>query len=140
MVAERVKGWEQRLALFVESRRHRAFQWGGHDCGLFAADAAREITGVDFAAALRGYRTAGGAMRALKRFDCDDVTDVPARVGLVPRQNLLAAMRGDVVSWRGQLGLSLGVVLGARFAVPGGAGLLFFSLDQAVRAWRLGDA
>lgn len=136
----RVADWSVRLGAFIERRRHVPFAWGRQDCGLFAADAALEITGTDVADLLRGYSTAAGAVRALARFGCSDVADIPSRRGLPPRLHKLDARRGDVVAWRGQLGLSLGVVTGERFAVPGAAGLLFFPIDQAERAWRVGGA
>lgn len=130
-------GWDSRLPVFIERRRHMAFAWGRHDCGLFAADAVREITGQDLAAELRGYKTALGAARALACYGLDDVAQVPAARGLRERAPI-DARRGDVVSWRGRHGLSLGIVLGDRFAVPGLELLQFFPLDQAVKAWRIG--
>lgn len=134
----RVPGWEKALAAFVEQRRHTPFEWGVHDCGLFAADAALCTTGRDLAEELRGYSTAAGSLRALARCGCADVTDVPVRRGLPPRLHVIDVRRGDVVAWRGQFGLSLGVVLGERFAVPGETGLIFLKIDQAEKAWRVG--
>lgn len=137
LVVGRVPEWDSRLFAFVEARRHVAFAWGRHDCGLFAADAVLEVTGQDFAAELRGYKSATGAARSLARYGLADVAQVPPTRGLRPRP-VIDARRGDVVAWRGALGLSLGVCLGERFAVPGPARLQFYPLDQAVAAWRIG--
>jgi len=50
---ERVQGWESKLDKFVESRHNTRFEWGKHDCCLFACDAVKEITGEDPAYAFR---------------------------------------------------------------------------------------
>jgi len=34
----RADNWRTLLADFIEARRERAFEWGSHDCCLFAAD------------------------------------------------------------------------------------------------------
>jgi hypothetical protein len=63
----RVDGWPERLAEFLDRRQLMPFSWGLHDCALFAADAVKEITGVDVAEDLRGtYNSAEQALRILK--------------------------------------------------------------------------
>lgn len=59
--------WRARLADLVVARRFLPMQWGQRDCCLFAADAVNAITGIDFAEGLRGYSSAKGAVRALRR-------------------------------------------------------------------------
>ena len=44
----------ERLLDAVAARRDRAFQWGVHDCCLFACDVIRGAGGVDYAAPFRG--------------------------------------------------------------------------------------
>lgn len=133
----RREGWEARLAVLIEARRHAPFKWGQHDCGLFAADAIEAVCGVDVAATLRGYHSAVGAARSLARHGLGDVGDVAVALGLPERQPI-DARRGDVVSFRTELGVTLGVVLGERFAAPAEKRLAFYSVLHAARAWRIG--
>lgn len=133
----RVDGWEAAFAAFVEERRHRPFAWGSNDCGLFAADNILALCGVDVAASLRGYDGAVGAARSLARHGLRQVDDVPSALCL-PERLPIDGRRGDLVSFRSHLGVTLGVVMGERFAAPGERGLLFFGLRHALRAWRVG--
>lgn len=62
----RLPTWQTRFALLCMERQHRAFEWGAHDCCLWAADAVRALTGLDHAAGLRGsYATTAEAARRL---------------------------------------------------------------------------
>ena len=66
---ERIEGWEIRLDDFIKSRQNQKFQWGVHDCCLFACDAIREITGEDIAYYFRGkYKTKDEAYLMLLAF------------------------------------------------------------------------
>lgn len=57
----------ERLAAFIESRRHDPFAWGRNDCALFYADAVIAQYGVDVAKDLRGYKTEKGARARIKK-------------------------------------------------------------------------
>ena len=60
----RVDGWPERLAEYLDRRALLPFSWGMQDCAMFAADAVKEITGVDIAEDLRGtYSNADQALR-----------------------------------------------------------------------------
>jgi len=62
----RKETWPTDLADFIESRKDTPFQWGIHDCTLFAADAALAMTGTDLAASYRGtYDSEIGAARII---------------------------------------------------------------------------
>jgi hypothetical protein len=66
---ERIEGWELKLDDFIKSRQNVKFEWGIHDCALFACDAIREITGTDPAYYFRGkYKTKDEAYLLLKEF------------------------------------------------------------------------
>lgn len=66
-------GWDARLHAAIEAARAKPFQWGVHDCCLFACDCVLAVTGVDMAAegpngSLRGtYDSLQGAVAAMKR-------------------------------------------------------------------------
>lgn len=60
------KGLTVGLAEFLSAAAARGFCWGTHDCMLFAADWARELTGADPAVAWRGsYDSQSGALAIL---------------------------------------------------------------------------
>ena len=55
MPLQRTTHWATReLHDFLESGATKPFQWGVHDCCLFAADAILAMTGADIADAFRG--------------------------------------------------------------------------------------
>jgi len=127
----------------MNSCRNDAFEWGLHDCCLFASDAIFVMTGVDPASELRGYTTKRGAVDALKAF---------AGGGLEPTMAKIAdtlgaaevppafARRGDAVYLRQQSGMgSFGIAWGETAAVCGWpGGVLHLPMTLAVRAWRVG--
>jgi hypothetical protein len=56
-----------RLAAFLSQAAARGFVWGAHDCMLFAADWARDLTGRDPAARWRGTYADEAAAREIMR-------------------------------------------------------------------------
>ncbi len=144
-------GFLERLFDAVAARRDRAFQWGMHDCCLFACDVIRDAGGVDYAAPFRGrYRTAAGAARALRRFcggraagePAPNVSLLEAAAEKITRDNELdevpplLAQRGDFVLVDETEGPALGVCLGSHIVAAGPAGTVLRPLAAARRAWR----
>ncbi len=136
----RREDWAERLAEVVEARRDTPFEWGAHDCALFAADCVLAMTGTDYAQSLRGtYRDARGAMRVLDGKSLDALLD-----GIFPRIDPGYMQRGDVCAvprspnmQAHDLELALGVCLGAQVVLPGDAGLHFIPSRSALHAWRV---
>lgn len=144
----RCADWPSRLEQLLAERRHRAFEWGVHDCCLFAADAVEVMTDVDPAFAFRArYRTRAGAARVLRRhggFE-DLIARLATAFGMAAVAPLQAG-RGDVVCFVTPLpkpcsgsvaGLpALGIVaLNGEIAAAGPDGLVFLPLRAATRAW-----
>jgi hypothetical protein len=128
--------WYSRLSDAIEGALQRPFEWGVHDCALFAADAVLAMTGVDLADGFRGhYRSAGGAMRILGRGGCDDVTEYAAT--LLPEIAPALAAAGDIAAVLTKAGPALGVLTGPLVAVPGAGGLGFVSRGEAIRAFHV---
>ncbi len=130
----------ERLLGAVAARRDRAFQWGVHDCCIFACDVIRDADGVDYAAPFRGrYRTAAGAARALRRFAGGGLE---AAVEKITRDNRLEevpplmAQRGDFVLLDEAVGPALGVCVGPHIVAAGPAGTVLQPFAAARRAWR----
>ncbi|MCB5412421.1 DUF6950 family protein, partial [Pseudogemmobacter faecipullorum] len=68
MQAKRLPSWRARFADEMDRQRREAFTWGRHDCALgLAAGAYEAITGKDVRSDWSRYRTAGGALRALRK-------------------------------------------------------------------------
>jgi hypothetical protein len=132
----RLKDWPSRLAALVAAARARPFEWGTHDCCLWAADAVQALTGRDPAAKWRGtYSTEVGAFRVVLALGGLPViaalggTEIPTAL----------AITGDVglVRWPDGV-VSLGVSGGAgRWLVVGDNGLETL-MDCASRAWGVG--
>ena len=90
----RLRDWQSRLDAAIREARARPFEWGRHDCALFAAGCVAALTGADPASDLRGrYTTETGAARVIKRLGgLEGIGD--ARLG--PRVPVLCAQVGDV--------------------------------------------
>lgn len=92
----RLPNWDIKLTGYVESVTTTPFTWGEHDCCLFAANAAKLITGVDFAQDFRGkYSTELGAARALKRYGQGDLFNTLCDIFGEPSP-ALTLQRGDI--------------------------------------------
>lgn len=134
----RLDNWPRALADLVEARRATPFAWGSNDCATFAAEAARAITGEDYAAGqLGGYKTALGAARKLRGLGFASIEDLAAAD--LPEISPAFAQRGDLAIFdsAGQ-GPGLAVVLGQVIAAPGPGGLDLLRLQAARRAFRVG--
>lgn len=131
----RLPDWPERLAALVEARRHAPFEWGRHDCALFAADGIEAVTGEQPFADWRGRyasedeadRETGGSVEVT-------VAAELARWGACEIEPQ-TAQRGDVVMVRAGNAEAVGVVLGEVVAVPGVERLAFVPLRKAYRAW-----
>lgn len=124
------------LSAFIQSRLNTAFEWGTHDCCLFAADAVKLQTGADLASEYRGhYRSALGANRALRKHGHLSLTSVlNEKLGNpIPRLN---AMRGDIVLMNVDGQEVVGVYFRQVF-VPGENGLVLLPINEAIHVWRV---
>lgn len=117
---------------FINERRRAPFEWGRNDCCLFVADAVLTLTGRDYAAELRGYRTALGAARRIKKLgSLDAYLDslfAPVAVGF--------AKRYDPVLFQAEGGPALGICIGTHFAAVSKHGLSYIGLAHAEKAWK----
>jgi hypothetical protein len=128
--------WPERLSAVFVAARGRAFEYGVHDCGLFAADCVEALTGTDPAAVWRGrYATqaeflALAGVRSLSGIARRIFAPVP--VSLAWRGDLALAPLGAPV--RGRPAPTLMVFDGALLRGPCGA---IAVAGQAIRAWRV---
>jgi len=135
----RVNNWPSVLSAEIETARAEPFEWGRHDCCLWAATVALALTGRDFAKDYRGrYNTARAAVKLWR-------AHTGGLLGLVHDNCVSAgfdvvhpalAKRGDIIGAKQEEHYLLGVCLGRQFAAVGVSGLVFKSMADAVSAWR----
>jgi hypothetical protein len=131
----RLPTWQTRFALLCIERRARAFEWGAHDCCLWAADTVNTLTGQDFAADLRGtYATAAEASRVLKKLS--GVRGI-ATAALGASAAPAYAAVGDIVLMQQDGRDLLAVCNGLEALCAGHAGLAPASMQQALAAWKV---
>ena len=98
---ERIDGWEALLTAFIQSRSSTKFEWGKHDCCLFACDGIKAITGEDSAYMFRGkYKDKTEAYNLLKDFSGSGLEETAERLAKEFKLDEVAmsfAGRGDVV-------------------------------------------
>ena len=132
----RLRNWPSRFAEHVESARARPFEWGSHDCCLWAASAVQAITGLDPGAAWRGtYTTAHRAMRLLESLG--GLESAGALMG--SSVDITRAAIGDVglVTWPDGTE-SLAVCSGHSWLCAADTGLQRLPLDAARLVWGVG--
>lgn len=131
----RLPDWQARYAALCAVRAAIPFEWGQHDCCLWAADAVQAMTGFDFAAAHRGtYADAAGAARLLHSLGgLRGLACAALGHAIDPR---LAAV-GDVVLLQHGGRELLAVCNGADAMAPGSMGLQVVGMDAALAAWRV---
>lgn len=122
----RFHDWPERLAAFIEARRARAFSWGRQDCALFAADAVLEMTGVDLAEGLRGYTSASGAAKRIKK-----AGSMRGLASALAEKHPGLAQRGDVVLVELEGRETFGIVAGNGYwCAPGLDSLVFRPMSE----------
>lgn len=132
----RYQDWPERLNDLLNVCSRKPFEWGTHDCCLFAANAVKELTGDNHSGPFAGkYRSARTAAKLLKKHGGVRGIAGNALGSEIPP---LTAGRGDVVLIQtAEHGDTLAVCVGERCAVPGVDQLLYVPLTEAVTAWRV---
>lgn len=132
----RLKDWPSRLEASLLAARRRPFEWGAHDCCLFAAGAVEACTGVDLAAEYRGgYSDEAGARALLEQLG--GLQAMAGQVGPEIAPRLAAA--GDIgLADMGGGQSSLVVHSGQVWLGAGPRGLLVIPAGQVSTAWRVG--
>jgi hypothetical protein len=133
---KRLNDWHARLVGYLHSATSTPFQYGHHDCTLFAAGAVRAMTGEDLAEGYRGrYTTLSGGLRVLRKAGYASHVDLVASV--FEEVEPVFAVPGDLVVIESEDGDALGVVQGEAVYVLGMAGLSLVSAERARRAFRV---
>ena len=132
---KRLHTWQTRFALLCIERQARPFEWGAHDCCLWAADAVHAITGQDFADGLRGtYATTAEAARMLAQVG--GVRQLATEALGEPVSPLMATV-GDVVLFEQDGRELLAVCNGGTALAVAARGLEPLPMSAALAAWRV---
>lgn len=126
--------WQIEFSSFVRERARRPFEWGSNDCCLFAADAVQAMTGVDHAAALRGYTSAREAARVVA---ANGGLRKIASEALGAEISPLLAGVGDLVLVENAGRELLAICNGGTALAPGEEGTVVVSMESARAAWRV---
>ena len=133
---KRSEDWESQLSQTVADHLHQPFAWGSNDCVMFAAACVEAMTGVSLVRHLHcTWASQSEAIRAIAKLG--GITVVVDCLGLVAVPPL-CAQRGDLVLHRRDGNDALAICLGDKLAGPSDSGLLFFGLENGVKAWRVG--
>lgn len=129
--------WEARLNALVARDMARPYAYGRHDCLLWAAAAAKAVTGKDYGRGHRGkYASAAGAARYLRRLGHE--TPESYLDSLFPEKLPGFAQRGDLVlAPDGIPALCMGDH--ALSVAEGNAGLARVPRGEWVKAWAVGE-
>lgn len=137
--------WHKQLAASVQFNRSRPFEWGKHDCALFACNTIQDMTGVDLAHGFRGkYSTAFQAARAIRTFteggDLEALAEKICNTHGISEVPVKFAQRGDlVIVHTPDSRIACGIVgPDPRFAYAAGKdGLTRVAMREWLRAWRI---
>lgn len=134
----RLHNWDRLLAEYVESCRQMPFEWGVHDCCLFPANAAKLITGIDYAAEFRGhYSTEIGAKRALLRYGQGDLASTLSHI-LGDPVPLLSLRRGDIALAHDGNSPAVTLMYANQFLHAHEQGIRSVRRDYIQLGWRIG--
>ena len=139
MPADRIEGWEGRLAAVIDAACCTPYVLGQHDCFRLACEAVNALTGVDHWPAWAGrYHTPREALRLLAENGGSFTAAFTQLFGVEPSAPN-TAQRGDVLEYRDATGQQhLGVCVGAHVALLGEQGLAFQRLRDCAHVWRIG--
>lgn len=127
--------WPERIDAVIRSHSGAAFEYGAHDCVLFAADVVDALTGSDPASDVRGsydaqtlrqvYRKTGGVERAIAaRLTCE----------ISP----MLATTGDIgISGKGAKCFACVCAGGGAWLAPAPHGVEAIDPSHVRRAWRI---
>jgi len=139
----RKEGWEQELNNYLDDALDTPWEYGSHDCALFAFGALKAMGGVDLGEPWRGkYKTERGALGVMKRFGGADVEECMVKLGVdneLTEIDPAFAQRGDITVCPTEEGPALGIVsLDGRFMAVATKpkGFMLHPIFNAIKAWR----
>lgn len=142
--------WVNDLQNYFEEVKDTKFEWGIHDCCLFAADVFKLFHGYDPAQHVRGqYTTRKEALEVFKKIMPNSGHDLSTLVaGLMEEHRMLKKQpnflqRGDLICYleptTGYENIGIVSINPAQLATPGATGLEFLEIEKAsiINCWGL---
>lgn len=133
----RYSDWINRLLTEIEAASSRAFEWGQHDCCLFAARCVDAITGSTYEADLQAQYTDQASAMTYLESQTDLSTALTVRFGAM--EPWWRAMRGDLMLVPTDDGIgSVGICLGPTIAcVSTTTGVTYVKNSTATGCWHV---
>jgi hypothetical protein len=133
MKLKRLEGWQDKFFAYLEATRATPFEWGQHDCCLFAAKSIDAICGSPLELQLKiDYRDEASALAYIAQFGSLEAA-VSNWLGESKAPNF--AGPGDIVLANLDNGPTVGVCLGVKCAFASVAGPLYTQRDAIVACW-----
>lgn len=132
----RIENWETKLAESIHAHINYHFEYGTSDCGVFACNILKEITGVDYYKGFRSkYKTRKGLLRVIAKEG--SLKDLVSKVLQTEPKPPRYAMRGDPVLYVDEISKEecLGICIGHLVIAPKKQGLGTFSLLDSLFTW-----
>jgi len=131
MGLERVPNWESILAEQIVLAKNVLFEYGKHDCTIWATKVLKSYTNLDWKPSWKNKKE---AIKLQKSIPMEDrVTEV---LGL-PLSNLLLTQRGDLVQKDLGMKASLGICIGRKVVFLYAEGICYVDLKDCVYSWRI---
>jgi hypothetical protein len=134
----RPENWPGLFYAYLSEVAQREFEWGRHDCVLFASGWLERLGYEEVLAGLPAWVSALSAARAMRGAGRFDET-VSERMKLLGCPQILTAyaQRGDMALVKEGRGRhALGIVDGNKVACPAQLGLVMLPLNSALAVWR----
>lgn len=133
MKLSRRNDWPERLAAFIDGRRHQPFAWFANDCATFFRDAIEAMTDTRIGTDWEGYGSATGAAKRIQK--AGGMRELALALGLEDKPLGLCS-RGDVVLAQMEGREIFGVCAGnGHWCAPGTEQLEFRPMTEAVAAF-----
>ena len=127
-----------KLQIYLDSVRSAPFEWGVHDCALFAARGADAAFGTRFTASVLRFNCHSAKdYRRMQREGASLEAMTTAEVG-EPLPEGAVLLRGDVVLISSAGRKCLGLAVPPVVVAPSKVGFIPMPVDSVTQAWRIG--
>ena len=141
------KDWEKELEIYIEKIRKKPFNWGIHDCVVFANEIVKIQTGKgflddhlpDYDNAIKANRTYRTILVDLKVNNIKEAIDTKLRrfIGLIPPKGSIVCKEEKKERMEYGIGYNLGVAIDHRAGFLGENGLQFLRIKSEDVFWQV---